>query len=183
MFETLLSGLLDGLFNLLQWSWRHPDLAGLALSGTAFFLIGWLHVPPVLVYYWQNSKMTVQPFNVRNEIAQHIFGRVAVISFCRQHDIRLALRQRIGRTLLEFFLKVFGIPDPCDFSWDGSFAAMQVYPLGYSRREYISLCLARRIWPWKRAVTLQRILDEHGGYLPGLKQATSLAAFSHRLNS
>ncbi|MBP6929742.1 MAG: hypothetical protein KBB77_02290 [Candidatus Moranbacteria bacterium] len=183
MFEILLSGFLDTLFSLLWWSWAHPDLAGLALSGTALFLIGWLHVPPVLEYYWQRGQVTVRPINVRNEIARHVSGRVAVISFCRQHGIRLALRQRIGRTFLEFFLKVFGIPDPRDFSWDGGFAAIQVYPLGHSRREYINLCLARRIWPWKRAKTLQRILDEHGGYLPGLEQATFLASLGNRIRS
>lgn len=183
MFETLLSGFLDVLFGLLRWSWAHPDLAGLALSGTALFLIGWLHVPPVLEYYWQQGQITVRPVNVRNEIPRHIYGRLTVVSFCRKHGIRLALRQRIGRTLLEFFLKMVGIPDPCDFSWDGGFCAIQVYPLGHSRREYVNLCITRRLWPWKSAKMLQRILDEHGGYLPGLEQATFLVALSNRLHS
>ncbi len=173
MFEILLSGFLDTLFSLLWWSWAHPDLAGLALSGTAFVMIVWLCVPPELVCYSQRDW----------RMAQRASGRLAVLLYCRQHDIDLALGRKIGQTLLEFFLKMAGIPNPCDFSWDGGFAASRAYPLGRSRQEYINLCLALRFWPWKRTQTLQRILDKNNGYFPGSWQAISLAARNNRLPS
>lgn len=183
MFETLLSGFLDTLLGLFWWSWAHPAIAGLVLSGMVFFVIGWLHVPPVLEYYYQRDRITIRPVNIRNEIPQHVSGRLAVLWFCSQHGISLDIGHRIGQSLLEFSLKLTCIPDPDAFSWDGGFAAIQVYPLGRSRFEYVRLCLSHRMWPWKRAKTLQRILDEHGGYLPGLEQATILVSLINRIHS
>jgi hypothetical protein len=39
------------------------------------------------------------------------------------------------------------------------------------------------MWPWKRAKALQLILDQNGGYLPGLQEATSLVSLVNRLCS
>lgn len=156
-------------------------MAGLMLTSVATTLLVWFHIPKRLEYCWQGDKVTIRPLNVRNEIPQHVRGRITVWRFCRQHRISLAIYRRIRLAFLEFFLKVVGVPDPCDFSWDGGFAAIQVYPLGYSRREYFSLCVKRRIWPWKRAKTLQLILDQNGGYLPGLQEATFLVSLVNRL--
>ncbi len=183
MFQTILNDFSGAVLTLLERSWNHPEVASLTISGIALVLLVWLHVPKRLEYYWQNGKVTIHPFNVRNEIPQYVRGRITVWRFCRQHRISLAFYRRIRLAFMEFFLKVVGVPDPCDFSWDGGFAAIQVYPLGYSRREYFSLCVAHRMWPWKRAKTLQRILDQNGGYLPGLQEATSLVSLVNRLYS
>lgn len=173
----------ENLLNLLHWSWNHPEIAGASLSGIALILIVWLHVPYELVYYWKNGKPTIRPFNVRNELPNSVCGRIAVLRFSWKHGIHLAFSRRIGLTFLEFFLKLLGIPDPRTFSWDGCFAAIEVYPLGHSRREYIGICIARRIWPWKHTKALQHILDENHGYLPGLQEATFLTSLINRLHS
>ncbi len=180
MFETLLSGLLNGLFNLFQWSWRHPDLAGLVLSGTAFFLLVWLHVPKRLEYYWQNGKVTVQPFNVRNEIPQYVRGRIAVLQFCRKHKLKLDIGRRIRRNIAEFLLSLIGIPHPRVFAWEGSYFAMMFYPLGRTRREFVRLCIRLRICPWQRQ-RIEQVLDANKGRWPGIEAETFLAAFSNRL--
>ncbi len=181
MFQTVVNDTLQTLSPLLHWSWAHPTAAGLALATIAIFVLVWLHVPRRLEYYWQGGQITVRPFNVRNELPQYVRGRIAVLRFAREHTISLALGRRIGQTLVEFLLKLLWIPNPRRFSWDGGFAAIQVYPLGHSRREYVRLCMTRGIWPWKRTETLQRILDANNGYLPGLQQATAIAALVNRL--
>lgn len=175
--------MVETFLNVLRWSWNHPDIAGTILSGAAFLLIIWLHIPSNLVYYWQSGQITTSPFNVRNEIPQYIHGRINVLRFSQNHEICLALGQRVGLTLLEFFLKVIRIPDPQVFAWEHWFGGMMMYPLGHSRREYLRLCIDRRMWPWKRADTLQRILDKNKGCLRELQEATVLSALTKRLRS
>lgn len=183
MFQSVLGNVLEAVSALLFWSWSNPTFAGLALSAFAISVIVWLHVPHQLVYYWKDGQITVQPFNIRNEIPQSVSGRRHVLRFARKHGISLALGRRTTRTLIEFCLKVIGIPDPLQFSWDGSFAAIQVYPLGHCRREYLRLCRHLRMWPWKRAATLHTILDANDGYLPGLQLETALVSLVNRVHS
>lgn len=175
MFETPL--------NLLYWSWNHLEIAGLILSGVALLFIVWLHVPKELTYYWQHGQIMIHPFNVRNEIPASVRGRIAVLRFSWEHGIRLAFGKSIGLSLLEFFLKLLWIPDPRHFAWEHWFGAMLMYPLGRSRREYVTLCMTQQMWPWKRTKTLQRILDENQGRLPKLGQSTFLAALINRLHA
>lgn len=183
MVHPFLGNTLEAVSAVLFWSWSHPTIAGLSLSGFASIIIVWLHIPWQLEYYWQNGQITVRPFNVRNEIPRHMHGRIHVLRFAREHKINLTLGRRIGRTLLEFLLKVLGIPNPCSFRWKTCMFAMWVYPLGYSRREYVSLCIKRRMWPWKRAATLQGILDANDGCLPDLQSETALTSLINRMYS
>lgn len=183
MFQSIIGSFVQAILDLLFWGWAHPVAASLTLSGMATTVLVWLHIPHRLTHYAKNGRMTVSQFDIRNELPRYVNGRIAVLRFCGQHQISLALGRKIRRTFLEFFLKVVGIPNPCDFSWDGGFAAIEVYPLGHSRLEYVKLCFTARVWPWKRAETLQRILKENDGYFPGFQEATFLAALTNRLYS
>lgn len=181
MFQSIFDRFLQAVSNLLLFSWAHPVAAGLMLSSTAFLLLIWLHVPKRLEYYWQNGQVTINPFNVRNELSQCVRGRIAVLRFCRRYGIELALCRRIGLAFLEFFLKVVQIPNPRKFSWEHWFAATEMYPLGRSRREYVVLCIKHRVWPWKRTQTLHRILDQNDGQLPVFKQSMFWISLVNRL--
>lgn len=183
MFQSSFGSISESAHVALLWCFAHPAIAGLLLSGFASIIIVWLHIPWQLEYYSQGGQITVRPFNARNEIPRHVYGRIRVLRFAKEYKINLTLGRRIGRTLLEFLLKVLGIPNPCSFRWETCMFAMWVYPLGYSRREYLGLCLKHRMWPWKRTKTLQRILDKNGGSLPGLQEATFLTSLVNRLYS
>lgn len=166
----------------LEWTDKHLSVAIGVVVGLVVLDVFYRHIPKRLVYYWINGRVSLSCRGNRNSISQVVTGRLSVFLFCLEHNISMSFTRRISQSLLESLLLLILIPDPRKFAWEGWFAAMMFYPLGRNRREYIAICTKRRIWPWKREVTMRRILDKGNGCLPGLQSETALAALLNRVN-
>ncbi len=145
---------------------NHPMTTLMVLFTLSVLWCVWIQIPKRFGYYVMDGKIVHATFDGRNYIERDVRGRLFVFFFCRKHGIKLHLIWMLSVSIIELFLTLIRIPKPMKYAWDGGFAAIMVYPLSKTRRHWVLGCIRVGWFPWKRDVTIKRILKENDGHMP-----------------